>query len=209
MEIKREKDGLGFYEIKMTKDDSVLTICFGGNGDLYWDLLNMENMDSKDEFFYIDKNDGPIYDLFQKLFSKVSNHQIFQVNELEEAICNSELEKKELYNKKRIDNEELSNHPYFNALCNGGYIEWHSDNEPFEIGNRLVMVQDYAAGEIIINITRVSRHYDFLNVCFTHSGSRYSPFDLAFYEHYKELCEMDLTPPELGENTVPKKILKQ
>lgn len=208
MEVQREKDGLGFYEVKLTKGDSILTICFGGNGDLYWDLLNMEDMDSRDEYFTIDKNDGVIYDLFLELYSRVSNHQIFQVIKVEEDYCTSELERKELHNRKRMDNEELSTHPYFNALCNGEYIEWHSDNEPFETGNRLVMFQDYAAGEILINIIRVSRNYDYLNVCFTHSGSRYSPFDLAFYEHYKQLCEMELDKVPTHEDEVSKKLTK-
>lgn len=193
MEIIREKDSLGFYEIKLIKGDRTLTISFGGNGDLYWNLQNTENMDSKDEYFIINRSDGPIYDLFQKLYFRVSNHHIFQVNEVERAFCNSEEELKMLCEQKRKCNEELSNHPHFKALCNGKYVEWHSDNEPFETGNRLVMFLDYGTEEMTINISRVSREYDFLNVCFTHSGSRYSPFDMAFYEHYNELCEIDLT----------------
>lgn len=193
MEITRKKDGLGFYEIKMTEENSTLTISFGGNGDLYWNLLNIENMDSKDEYFIISQNDGPIYDLFQKLYLNISNHQIFHISEVEEAFSYSEEELKVLREQKRKDNEELVSHPYFKALCNGEYVEWHSDNEPFETGNRLVMFLDYRAGEMIINIKRVSREYDFLNVCFTHAGSRYSPFDLAFYEHYNELCKIELT----------------
>lgn len=188
MKITREKDYLGFYELKMIKGPITLTISFGGNGDLYWNLINTENFDSQDECFIIDKEDGTIYDLFQKLYFRLSNHQIFQVNEREETFESL----KTLHERNQEYNEELVEHPYFQDLCNGKYVEWHSDNEPFETGNRLIMSLDPIVGKLIINIKRTSRKYDFLNVCFTHSGSRYSPFDLAFYENYRKLCEMDL-----------------
>lgn len=192
MEIIREKDSLGFYEIKMIKGESRFTICFGGNGDLYWDILNLDDMDSKDEFFTIDKGDGEVYNLFYKLFKNVSEHQVFHVNDVEKSYCNSEDEVRKLEIRNRMFNEELSSHPYFRDLCNGQYIEWHSDNEPFETGNRLTVFLDEEKGEIMLEINRVSREYDFLNVAFSHSGSRYSPFDLAFYEHYSAMCEMEL-----------------
>ncbi len=177
MEITRDKDYLGFYAIKMRKENKILTISFGGNGDLYWNLMNVDNFDIQEENFIISKNDGPIYDLFLKLFFSLSNHQIFKVYEEE----------------KRKDNE-LLDYPYFKDLCNGSYVEWHSDNEPFEIGNILFIRLDSMASKIIINIKRVNRKYDFLTVCFSNSGSRYSPFDLVFYENYRKLCEMDITP---------------
>ncbi len=200
MKITREKDYLGFNELKMTKGSTTLTISFGGNGDLYWNLVNIDNLDSTNETFIISKNDGAIYNLFQKLYFKLSHHQIFQTNEREQSLCNKE-KLKMLWEQNQKYNEELSEHPYFKDLCNGQYIEWHSDNEPFETGNILIMLLDNLEEKITINIKRISRHYDFLNVCFTHSGSRYSPFDLAFYENYRELCEMDLTINENIGNT--------
>lgn len=79
MKITKEKDLNGYDEIKMFKDNMIFTISFGGNGDLYWDLRNMEDIDmeSKEESFRICKDDGLIYDLFQMLYYRVSNHQIF------------------------------------------------------------------------------------------------------------------------------------
>ena len=196
MKITREKDYLGFYELKIAKENKTLTISFGGNGDLYWNIVNKADFDSDDESFIISKNDGPIYDLFQKLYFNLSNHEIFHSNKKEEAFCN----RKFLQKRNKKYNEKLLEHPYFNDLCNGKYIKWHSDNEPFITGNRLIMTFDSIEDKVIINIKRISREYDFLNVCFTHSGSRYSPFDLAFYENYRELCEMNLTPTKTSEN---------
>lgn len=188
MKITKEKDLNGYDEIKMFEDNMIFTISFGGNGDLYWDLRNTEDIDmeSKEESFRICKDDGLIYDLFQTLYYRVSNHQIFQVKKDKEAFCR---------------NEELSKHPYFEMLCDGEYIEWHSDNEPFETGNRLFMFYDSVTGEIVIKINIVSRRYDFLDVCFSNSGSRCMPFHIAFYEHYKELCERDLTLNSPNEDT--------
>ena len=196
MEIIKEKDSLGYYVIKITKENTILTIFFGGNGDLYWDLMNMDNDDSQNESIIISEDDGPIYDLFQKLFSSLANHQIFQVDELEESFCHNPEKLQILREQKRKDNERLLRHPYFKDLCNGNYVEWHSDNEAFETGNILTILLDSKANKVIINIKRVSCDYGFLNVCFTHSGSRYRPFDLAFYENYRELCEMDLATPQ-------------
>ena len=194
MEITRKKDYVGFYELKILKENKTLTISFGRNGDLYWNLINMENLDSNNETFVINKNDQPIYDLFKKLFVKISNHKIFEATEREKLLCKNALELKKLYERDQKSNEELSEHTYFEDLCNGKYIKWHSDNEPFETGNIMTMTLDSLTGNIIINIQIISRGYDFLNICFTHSGSRYEPFSLAFYENYRELCEMDLTP---------------
>ncbi len=195
MEIIREKDSLGFDVIKLIKENATLTIYFGGNGDVYWDLMNIDNIDSQDESFIISENDGPIYDLFHKLFLSISNYQIFQVNEEEASYCRNSEELRILREKERKYNEKLVSHPYFKDLCNGTYVEWHSDNEPFETGNILMLLSDSITKTVTINIKRVSPDYGFLIVCFTHSGSRYRPFDLAFYEHYRKLCEMDLASP--------------
>ncbi len=208
MEIKREKDSLGYYTISLLKDDIQFRIYFGGNGDLYWDILNMRNMDSSDEFFILDKSDGAIYELFYKLYMRVINHQVFQVREVDKSFCRTEEDVKKLYKKIEKDNEELYSHAYFKDLCSDGCVVYHSDNEPYETGNRLTMFLDEASGELSIEINRVSRGYDFLDVCFTHSGSRYSPFDLAFYEHYSDLCEIDLGKMPDGDEGV-KKLIKQ
>ncbi len=192
MEISRKKDSLGYDVIKMTKEGITLTIFFGGNGDLYWDLMNLDDFESQDESFVISPSDGPIFELFRRLFCSIATHQIFEVDEVEASFCSTPEALERIRAQKVKENESLSRHPYFNDLCNGSYVQWHSDNEPFETGNILTILLD-RAGRVIINIKRVSREYDFLNVCFTQSGSRYRPFDLAFYKNYTELCEMDLT----------------
>ena len=200
MEIIREKDSLGFDVIRMTKESMTLTIFFGGNGDIYWNLNNLDDFDSQDESFIISPSDGPIFELFQRLFFNIATHQIFRIDEVEASFCRTPEALERLRAQKQKDNESLSTHPYFDDLCNGSYVKWHSDNEPFETGNVLTLLLDQA-GNVIINIKRISRGYDFLNVCFTHSGSRYSPFDLAFYDNYRELCEMDLSISIPSENS--------
>ena len=44
MKITREKDYLGFYELKIAKENKILTISFGGNGDLYWTLIKKKKL---------------------------------------------------------------------------------------------------------------------------------------------------------------------
>ena len=72
MEIIREKDSLGFDVIKLIKENATLTIYFGGNGDVYWDLMNIDNIDSQNESFIISEDDGPIYDLFHICDSRIN-----------------------------------------------------------------------------------------------------------------------------------------
>ncbi len=209
MEIIREKDSLGFDVIKMTKENTTLTIYFGGNGDIYWDLNNLDNFESQDESFTISTNDGPIFESFQRLFFSIATHQIFGVNEVEKSFGETPEKLRMLREQNEKDNERLLRHPYFKDLCNGDYVKWHSDNEPFETGNILTISLDHATCAVVINIKRVSNEFGFLNVCFTHSGSRYRPFDLAFYENYRELCEMNLDVPNPGEITNSDKTRKR
>lgn len=191
MEVQKERlDGV-YDIIKFTKDNQILSIYFGGNGDLYWDIVNLKDPDSNQEIFLIDEENYEIYHLFDTLLKKIEECQVYEIDPLSLELCESSKEVEEIERKVAKSNEDVKTFSKYQSLYDGFAVEWHSDDEIYEEANTLVIVRDEESESIFIEITKHSEKSDDLSIRISNSGSRYMPFNILFMKHYNALCNMD------------------
>jgi hypothetical protein len=78
MEVIKSKSEVGTYDISIKENDNKnLSLVWGGNGDLYWILDNLEDIDVKEDPMYdsfcITKENYALYSLFEELYDDWNN----------------------------------------------------------------------------------------------------------------------------------------
>lgn len=197
MKFKNTKLENGYHQIELEGDTTTLSIFFGGNGDLYWNIssLREEVPSSPNEYeercFIITKENNEIFSLFSELYRKIEECDIYKVSQLEEELCFDEEEKNRLYEQKESMNRDLHDGTEYAHLFSDETIVWHSDDAPYDSGNVLYISPSCNQEIFVIKIIKRDRDkYDF-SIEISNSGSRYAPFNIAFMEHYNNLCAIE------------------
>lgn len=190
MEFKKDKSEHG-YTIRLEKENSTLVIMFGGNGDLYWNVINKDDYESQKQYFTITKENYEIFSLFDKLYRRIENCDVYRVDPLEEELCLDDEERERLYERTKEMNEELSEEEAYEHLCTDTAIVWHSDGAPYGEGNRLSIYKSRDGEKFLLEFIKYDKNLDYHSVEISNSGSRYSPFNTVFMDHFNSLCEID------------------
>ena len=151
-------------DIFIIKETQALKIFYGGNGDLYFDVLCTFNQNNKTTTFSISNNDV-IYDYFNELYNNILYCNVFN---------NLEINKKLLFEKAN------------SKLVKNGVINWYSDSNYDKKANLLKI--EKINKEIIL--TFFDNPEDFVlgfGIRFCNSGSKYYPFNVCFMNLYNEL----------------------
>lgn len=193
MEFNKIEYEQGYTTIKLETPTSALDIMYGGNGDLYWNILSKVKDDSERHFFTITKENYEVFLIFSNLFRRIDECEIYTVDPLEEELCFSAEERKELYERTRNLNEDLSTKPVYECLCSNtsDTITWHSDDAPYGEGNILRISRSRDKERFLIEIIKRDLNKDDISVEISNSGSRYQPFNIHFMEHYNDLNAID------------------
>lgn len=211
MKITKTKSEVGTLDIRLEESENKhLDIVWGGNGDLYWIVDNLELLFSEEdpmyETFTITKADFGLYKLFEELYDDIMNARIF-IPDLDPIIIDEETpdylrEEVEANNALIIErtkesNEQIKEEPRYQKLTKDGVITWYSDEEEPSITEivRISKIED----AILLEFIRQSKKDDHGNtrmpgwysIRFRTSGSMYTPCDLVFTRHFLNLQEYD------------------
>lgn len=213
MNITKIQSEHGYNDFHIEKDNKILEIIFGGNGDLYW-ILDNNKIDpvSYEEYkkelespyqdiFVITKENYFIYQLFDELIQDIEDSRIYlpTINELELEFDFLGEDKKETSVERcnRL-NEEHKNYFRYKLLFQDGVICWHSDEHIFEDADRVKIYR--LNDEIILEFSRppvkreeyIYRMPRRTGVRFRNSGSTYDPYNIIFMRMFQKL--QDYTP---------------
>ena len=191
MEVQKIKSGFGYDDIVLIQDNLKLKIELGFNGDLYWYIQYSEKQENK-VTFEISKKESEMYNIFSELYEIIKNREIYKVNSYELEFCETEEEKKELYERKRNLNENASVYINYNLLFQDKTISWHSDSTIYDEAN-IVNISKTEEKIILEFILYNKDMADEDSIRFSNSGSRYKPFNLVFMEMFQKLQQINLS----------------
>src|SRR5574344_821249 len=98
--IKRNNE-IGTIDVFINEGNKILAILFGGNGDLYWTIHDMDaKADCNCIDFDITKENYGVYSLFKQLYDDIENVNIFSGDFPQYIITNFVDYKKYLKDKK-------------------------------------------------------------------------------------------------------------
>lgn len=187
--LRVEKKNCDFGPIiKISDDVNTFEILFGGNGDLYFrPVINRMELYEKDNpiYFNISKEDGFLFESFERLYIKICNYDAFDkidfFEETDSSVGNDNSENE--YQRKRDSYREY-------PLVNDGVISWHSDEDMSEISS-VLNIRKLDEGtfqlEFIKNKPEDAMYMTY-SIRFRNSGSTYDPFNCRFMELYNNLC---------------------
>lgn len=194
MKIEKKLDSANNYEYIFYKDNLKLRIFFGGNLDLYWDIVdqsvdydNCFDYENKPIEFIIDKDNMEVYSLFLKLYDDVLNKKVKCDEENTDDTMEMDYsEEFKEYLHKRLDET-------YNLLVNDRVISWHSDETYYETAS-VVNIELVGEDIKITFIKKVEDEYSFpgeISIRFRNSGSTYDPFNVVFMNHFNSLSVID------------------
>ena len=191
IEIKKNKNEMGLFDFEIINNEKKLNILYGGNGDLYF-YVNKYNLNEKEQTvnFEITKENYILFSLFEELYNKIINCNIYKIDNVElEILDEDEIDEKiNLY--KNWNNELKRKSSYVNLVQNG-VISWKHDEQIYEEANILNIYKEKEQYrlEFILNNKELSHYID---IRFRNSGSRYQPFNQPFMDLYNALQKYDL-----------------
>ncbi len=187
-----------------------LEISFGGNLDLYFSLIGLEEGNT----FLIGKDNYEIYEIFDSLYKEVLNGCEFEIPEEEINYLKWECDMygydfaERLVELKKRREETRQKHLRIasdRGLIKDNKIIWRSDDfpddsAPFLIMNKLLNAYELEFGVLTTdrkledhekNALSDFRHKFMVSVRFRNSGSRYEPFNTCFMHAYNKMLELD------------------
>lgn len=196
MIVKKEKNNSGIYDISFIEDNKIFKMIFGGNGDLYWALYDLNN--SKlikkciSEQFYITKENHEIYESFNTLYNDIKECNIFEFDEWDLFYCETEEEINEKIIEKQQRNKEMTNSSSYKMLFNNDIISWRSDDCYYENANIVNIIKE--DNQFIIDFKLLEENDISIGnaIRFRNSGSRYDPFNILFMKQFNKLQNYDL-----------------
>lgn len=196
MEVIKKVGNQSGYDFYLKQDNKILKIVFGGNLDLYWNLILHEEKPKYDEItekFIITKENYFIYSLFEKLMNDVKEANIYEPEEGDDIFGNTTEEDCKRWNE-RLKNR-YNYHELFDS--NTETITWHSDDEEYSVADRVKInkVDDTFVLEFTRpNLTRDNFGYRMagsVSIRFRNSGSRYDEFNIPFMRMYNTMQDYD------------------
>lgn len=171
LDVKKEETEFG-YKFTIITDNGEFYIAFAGNLDLYFGTTRNQ-MDFSAQSFLITKENYRLYNLFEILFYKVKNYQIFDSN-----LENKEIKEKDLHNPKKLFKDNK--------------IIWHSDDGEYEKVSKMIIEKFDENYKISFIASEDKTKFTSFWVCVCNSGSRYGYFNMIFMELYRELINYDI-----------------
>lgn len=181
-EVKKYKNGHNFDVVNIKTNDGEFQLSFQGNLDLYWDLvldksiLNCENIIkitiTKENYFF--------YETISNLFNAVKNKKPY-----------SNFPHDTDYKNKVFEFDKYST----KNLFKNNRIEWHSDDEPYDISSILYI--EKKDDSFIIKFEKSKTFYPTFSIRIRTNGSFYGSYFVSFVSMYKEVVSHDFDDKQI------------
>jgi len=189
LKITKAKNEMNSYDFKIESEENTLGIIFGGNGDLYFYVKKNNDEEKQIINFEITKENYVLYKLFESLYDQIINCDIYSLDEYELDFYDAEeLEEKRIMHQEW--NDDLKQSSVYKNLVKDGIISWRHDDQIYEQANILNIHKEDEKYRLEF-VEQTEEWSIFLDVRFRNSGSRYSPFNMAFMDFYHELQKYD------------------
>ena len=212
MDVIKIKSEFGFDHYDIKKDNKILKILFGGNGDLYW-ILHNSKISPKNvkeyrthlespymEEFIITKENYFLYQLFDELINDIENSRIYLPTENElELEFDSFGEKRHESSKERCNrlNNHHKNYYKYKLLFEDKAICWHSDEHIFEDADRVKITKQSDNIHLLFSRPSIKEEEQLyhmagsIGIRFRNSGSFYDPYNIIFMRMFQKLQEYE------------------
>lgn len=216
MEVIKSRSEVGTYDISIKESETKsLALVWGGNGDLYWILDNLEDIDVKDDPMYdsfnITKENYALYSLFEELYDDLMQGRIYlpeqHMNTNVEDLTEEEKEEVERFNAYEIEHDALENEDIkqsrrYQLLTADNVVTWYSDEE--QRSHAEIVRISKQEDSILLEFIRQTKKDDqgqtrlpgYYSIRFRTSGSTYTPCDLVFTRHFLKMQEYDFDAPQ-------------
>ena len=216
MEVIKSRSEVGTYDISIKESETKsLALVWGGNGDLYWLLDNLEDIDVKDDPMYdsfnITKENYALYSLFEELYDDLMQGRIYlpeqHMNTNVEDLTEEEKEEVERFNAYEIEhaaseNEDIKQSRRYQLLTADNVVTWYSDEE--QRSHAEIVRISKQEDSILLEFIRQTKKDDqgqtrlpgYYSIRFRTSGSTYTPCDLVFTRQFLKMQEYDFDAPQ-------------
>lgn len=192
MKIQKVLNEDGTPTISITKDNQTLRMFYGGNGDLYWELINPDKPLLDEGFFVIDKENYLLFSSFNNLYRSIEECEIYEVDPLELELCEDGEEVKALEDQRDRLNEDARTSREYDELYSESGITFVSDEDvSYYDENTTSLVKSYDGESIIIEFKKGTPKRDSLDIRFRTSGSRFGELVTPFLKHFNALANED------------------
>jgi len=199
MEVTKQIGNQSGYDFYLKQDNKTLKIVFGGNLDLYWNLIlsnEKGKYDEIEETFVITKENYYLYSLFEKLINDIKEANIFEPKYPENEDDRFGITTEE---ECKLWNTRLKNRYFYDELYNSldDTITWRSDDEQYDYADRVKLSK--IDDNIVLEFTRPKinqntygfRMSESISIRFRTSGSRYDEFYVPFMRMFNKLQDYD------------------
>ena len=199
MEIKCYTDDRGSKDYIFKSNGKQLKIMFGGTLDLFIQLVspNLNEDELGYDTFNITKDNYQIYSLFDKLYNDIKECNIYDIDELELSMCETDEEIQQLYESKKESNEFIKSTEKYKNIFDGKSIIWYSDEYEQDKTDILKITKEedkYVLEffeQAIEKDTCDMRYPGLITIRLRNSGSYQHPFNIVFMRMYQKLLEYD------------------
>lgn len=189
-ELKKIKNEIGCFDIRITTENAMFMMFFGGNGDLHWSVFDLENMWTDQVDIVITRENNVLYEIFSDLYNRVKECEIYRVSDLELDSCDTEEEKDVIRNRVIKKNNDVKKYSNYNMLFSDEVISWHSDEGIYDDVD-VVNIHKKEDSFLLEFVRGKNSDSDFITIRFNNSGSTYSPFNCIFMESFNKLQEYE------------------
>lgn len=216
MIITKNKSEVGTYDICIQENENKsLVLTWGKNGDLYWILDDLEEIDRKEDPMYdsfcITKEDFALYSVFKDLYDDLMQGRIYlpdkHPNTNVENLTEEEINIVKKFNAESTmrstqANDEVKKDKRYKKLTADNVVTWYSDEEEASLAEILRISEQ--EDSILLEFVRQTKKDDqgfyrlpgYYSIRFRTSGSAYTPCDLIFSRHFLKMQEYDFNAPQ-------------
>ena len=200
MIIKKIKNGYGSHNINLIDGNKMLSMWFCGNLDLYWTIYDAEKSiyDSTLEFM-ITKETYRLYELFDILYNRIKDCQVYKVDNMSIQNCRTMKELQNYLKRIKSANESLLINERKNPerLFKYNVVEWHCDEDSYKEGNVLKIIR-HDEDSYLIRIEQRSKNlFNKGSIRFRSKCSKYQPFNSLFMDMFNELQSYNVDDPQI------------
>ncbi|MBR1376604.1 MAG: hypothetical protein IJ565_02200 [Bacilli bacterium] len=189
------KDEFG-YTYYVVNNNIVFKMFIGANGDLYWTINDLDNMEDELDKLSIEitKDNIELYNLFDELYNEIANCEVFKINDIEDEL--EDVNTNDYYVKM---NNDIRKNSSYKELYDGEKITWISDDKDREKYSMTTITKMNDSFLIDFKTREQDNIEDgympYLSTCiavrFRNSGSYYNPFNIIFMRMYNKLKDID------------------
>lgn len=192
LELKQNNYFPNLKDIFLRKDNQLLKIFYGGNDDLYFDILGQRsiNSDGKSSASFCIEPGDEVYADFVKLVNDIVLCNVY--DELELFDSPGEIRKTD---KNTVQwNQKLKDDWNYVRLVQEGSVYWYSDSIYDEKANLLKIDTNDEKITLSFVDNREDPIFGFgVQIC--NSGSKYNPFNLCFMKLFNEYQKEEKLKP--------------